>query len=142
MFRSLPFRNGRGRGAALMGLQDYWLGVVLGGAAGAMLRLLCLTLGEHFLHSQPTGIVVGNAIATIAAGAVLSSGASLGLVVTLVGGVAGGMGTLSTLCTILVAYVLNKNYLRAFLYLLINSVAGMICIFIGRELGSMAGCVE
>ncbi|MCR5084813.1 MAG: CrcB family protein [Succinivibrionaceae bacterium] len=111
------------------------LGVAAGGALGALLRLSCIRLGARLLGSEPLGVTLGNTLATLAVGVILAAPREAWVLLCAVGGVAGGMGTLSTLCTILISKVNHGQPLAALCYLALNAALGMAAIWAGHGIG-------
>lgn len=109
------------------------------GGCGAVLRfvLLQLTVGLSRRLNFPLGVLLVNMLACFCAGFLAQGGFSLTVYTLLLTGILGGFGTLSSVCSDVIAMVVQKRPYRLTLYLIVMACMCTASAACGLQAGEL-----
>ncbi len=114
-----------------------WQTSLLGGA-GAVLRFLILQACAPVSTRFPLGTLIVNIIACLGGGVFAGLDLSTSQQLLLIGGLIGGLGTLSSICSDSINLLRARQFASTLAYLLLSALCGLIAAAAGLSIGRAA----
>lgn len=110
--------------------------VFLLGGIGALTRYAILVVSAHAAGPFPAGILVVNTLAAFIGSALVSARAPEELLLIIGGGFVGSLGTLSSLCSEIIALERLGKYGSIVLFVVLTLVTGIAATLLGNAAGA------
>ncbi len=105
------------------------------GGCGALVRVLLLQLCAHVHTFFPLGTLTVNIIACLTGGIFAALPLTQTAQLLLIGGLIGGLGTLSSICSDSINLLRAEKWLLLALYLILSAICGLAAAALGCAIG-------